>query len=345
VLAKGDDPKPGRHATASNAPESRSMAVAELCDRYMEAARAGLVLTRFNRPKKASTLAIDVGRIERHIKPLIGTLPVTDVTGAVVRRLAADVAAGKTIADVKTGFRGRARVTGGPGTVARVVDLLSGIMAWAQEQELVERNPVHGVKRYRGEPRDRFLSVPELGRLGAVLRRSGDDPDAPFNPSALSIVTLLLLTGCRGGEIEGLRWSEVDAENRCLWLADTKTGKSMRPLGAAAFAALDDLPRLGDSPYVFPAYRGDGHYLGTKREVPRIMSAAGIENAGRHSLRHTFASVASDLGFSDAIIGGLSGHKGRGVTSRYIHRPDTALIMAADRVSERMSELLSPITE
>lgn len=183
--------------------------MAELCDRYMEAARQGLVLIRFNGPKKASTLAIDVGRIERHIKPLIGGLPLAEVTGAVVRRLAADVAVGKTVADVRTGFRGRARVTGGSGKAARVLDLLSGIMAWAQEQELIDRNPVPGVKRYRGKPKDRFLSAPELARLGEVLRSGRNLDAAPINPSALSIVTLLLQTGCRGGEMEALRWSEV----------------------------------------------------------------------------------------------------------------------------------------
>lgn len=63
------------------------------------------------------------------------------------------------------------------------------------------------------------------------------------------------------------------------------------------------------------------------------MATAGIADAGRHVLRHTFASVASELGYSDATIAGLLGHKGRGVTSRYVHRPDSALLAAADEVA------------
>ena len=52
-----------------------------------------------------------------------------------------------------------------------------------------------------------------------------------------------------------------------------------------------------------------------------------------HDLRRTFASIAADEGYSDAI-GELLGHARRGVTARhYIRRPDAALVAAADRVS------------
>ena len=49
-----------------------AITIAELCDAYLEAARAGLVITRFRRAKRPSTVAIDEGRIARHVKPLLG---------------------------------------------------------------------------------------------------------------------------------------------------------------------------------------------------------------------------------------------------------------------------------
>jgi hypothetical protein len=67
-LARDIDPQAAR-AEAAQA-RRNTLHVADLRDRYLDAARNGLILTRFNRPKKASTLAIDVGRIERHLKPL-----------------------------------------------------------------------------------------------------------------------------------------------------------------------------------------------------------------------------------------------------------------------------------
>ena len=54
--------------------------VAELCDAYLEAAKAGRILTRRKAVKKAATLDGDRGRIERHIKPLLGSLKVAAVT-------------------------------------------------------------------------------------------------------------------------------------------------------------------------------------------------------------------------------------------------------------------------
>ena len=66
IIAHGKDPAAGKNDT---------LTVAQLCDRYLEAARVGLVVTRFKRPKRATTVAIDEGRVSRHIRPLIGKLP------------------------------------------------------------------------------------------------------------------------------------------------------------------------------------------------------------------------------------------------------------------------------
>ena len=58
-----------------------------------------------------------------------------------------------------------------------------------------------------------------------------------------------------------------------------------------------------------------------------------------HTLRHTFASVAGDLGFSELTIAALLGHAARGVTQRYVHI-DGALRVAADKVSDAIEVLL-----
>lgn len=334
IVAGGADPADQREKAKA---ERDVPTIADLCDRYMDAARKGLILTRFRRPKKASTLEIDEGRISRHIKPLIGDMKIADLDAKAVRRLIQDITAGKTAADEKTVKRGRAIVTGGEGTASRVADLLSGIMAWAVEEEYVVTNPVHGVRRYRGEPKERHLSAQELAALGRVLDEQATGPRA----TAIAIIRLLALTGCRLGEISNLKWSEFDEADRCLRLEDTKTGRSMRAIGSVPTALLASWPRVVGSPWVFPARSGDGPYLHTKKLVKEIFAAAGITDASSHTLRHTFASIASELGYSDATIAGLLGHKGRGVTSRYVHRPDAALAAAAEVVSRRVSETMN----
>ena len=74
--------------------------VSELCDLYLADAEAGRLVTRRRSPKKESTLAADRGRIERHVKPLLGRRAVASVTRGDVEAFMFDVAAGKTAAKV-----------------------------------------------------------------------------------------------------------------------------------------------------------------------------------------------------------------------------------------------------
>ena len=127
--------------------------VAELCELYLS---EGCVT------KKPSTLAIDRSNIERHIKPLLGNKKVRTIRRADIERFQQDVAKGKTAIDTRTGPHGRAIVTGGKGTAARVVAVLGAIFTFAIRRDLRPDNPVRGVKLYKGEKRERFLSAAEL---------------------------------------------------------------------------------------------------------------------------------------------------------------------------------------
>ncbi len=322
----GGDPSGARH-------EARvALTVAELCGQYLDAARAGLVLTRFKKTKSASTIYNDEGRISRHIVPLIGSRIARDLTRATVQRMADAIAAGKTAGEIVTKARGVARVEGGAATAARTVELLGGIWTWAERRGLVSGgNPARGVEKHRGEAKDRTLNPDELARLGAVLREQ-----EPLHPMATAAVRLIALTGLRREEACGLRWREIDFTTSCLRLEATKTGRSLRPIGRMARSLLETLPR-GESEYVFPN-RGATGSADLKKRIAGIFDGAGLADARAHDLRRTFASVAADEGYGDATVGELIGHARRGVTSRhYIRRPDAALIAAADQVSARIA--------
>jgi len=112
AIAAGGDPAADRQA------KRNAETVAELSDLYADA-EAGRLLTKRKVAKKPSTLRTDRGRIERHIKPLLGRMAVADVDRGDVDKFLHDVAAGKTAARVKTGRHGLARVSGGKGTATR----------------------------------------------------------------------------------------------------------------------------------------------------------------------------------------------------------------------------------
>jgi hypothetical protein len=189
--ASGRDPRLERQQARAG------LTVAELCDLYMEAARAGLVTTRFRRPKSPSTVMMDGDRIERHIKPLLGRSPSRDLTRAAVQRMADDIARGKTAGTFAGKPRGRAVVTGGRSTAARVVELLGGIFTWAEKRDLVRGpNPIRGVEKAKADPKDRVLTSDELSALGAAIRQAEDA--AATTPSAA--LRLIALTGLRREE-------------------------------------------------------------------------------------------------------------------------------------------------
>ncbi|MGA9658208.1 MAG: integrase arm-type DNA-binding domain-containing protein [Asticcacaulis sp.] len=327
-VAGGDDPSEERHDTR------KAMTVKELCEAYLMAAEKGTILGKRGTAKKAGTLYVDKGRITRHILPLIGKRKVRDLTTPDINRFMRDVATGKTKADVKTCVRGRAIVEGGAGTAARTVGLLGGILSFAVSEGVIGTNPCRGVKRPADAKRQVRLSPEQYRALGEALRRA----EANGEPwQAVSAIRLIALTGCRLGEVQNLQWADVDLSGHALRLSDSKTGKSIRPLGGAAVSVLSGLPRKGV--FVFPAMRiANAPYGGLPKAWERITTTEPeLMGLTPHGLRHAFASTGGDLGLTEITIGAMLGHAAASVTGRYIHALDSALIAAADRVTARIA--------
>jgi integrase len=330
-VVKGGDP------AAAKSAKRNAATVADLCEQYFAEAEAGRLLTRRQTSKKASTLATDRGRIDRHIVPLLGRFSVAAVTREDVDAFLHAVADGKTAGNMKTANKhGLARVSGGKGTATRTVGLLGAIFGYAVRRRLRPDNPVHGTVRFADGRRERRLSDGEYEALGDAVRKG---EAGSIWPAALAAVRFLALTGWRSGEALGLRWAEIDLARRTATLADTKTGKSIRPLSCAACDVLRGLSRAGK--LVFPASRGIGRMTGFPKLWARIAKLGALPaDVTPHVLRHSFASLASDLGYSEPTIAALVGHAGRSVTSRYVHSADAVLLAAADAVADRTAELM-----
>jgi integrase len=331
-VAEGADPSAEKRAAR------KANTIAELCDLYLTDAESGRLLTRRKLAKKPSTHATDRGRIERHIKPLLGRMTVAAIEREDIERFMHAVAEGETAARIKTGLHGLARVQGGKGTATRTVGLLGAIFAYAVRHRMRSDNPVHGVMRFADGRRERRLSDDEYAALGAALRQGESDG---IWPAATAAARFLALTGWRSGEALGLRWSEVDLVRRTARLTDTKTGLSVRPLSHAACNVLFALPRMPGE-LVFPATRGAaGKLLHFKKFWPRITKIGDLpKEITPHVLRHSYASLAGDLGYSEPTIAALVGHKGHSVTSRYVHAADAVLLAAADAAADRTAELM-----
>lgn len=243
--------------------------------------------------------------------------------------------AAKALASIETRGRKDAAGRGGRGTATRTLGLLGSIFSFAVREGVRPDNPVTGVDRFKDNQSQRYLSQAELGRLANALNKLEAEG---ANRSGLLVIRLLTLTGARKGEIEGLRWEEVDHGRAMLRLADSKTGARVIPLGAAATACLTDIDATPGSPFVFPA-AGDPtkHYVGTPRVWEKVKLAAALSGVRLHDLRHTFASYGAADGLSLPLIGALLGHRDVKTTSQYAHLADDPLRMAAERTSAAIS--------
>ncbi len=248
----------------------------------------------------------------------------------------------------------------------RVLALVSKMFAVAMAEEWRGDNPCKGVERNPENRRERYLTPPEIARLGEALANHPEKVSA-------NAIRLLLLTGARKGETLAAKWNEFDL-NAGVWVkpsAHTKTKKSHRvPLSAPALALLVGMHGQRDPacPFVFPgqfasepdakgkrgimplttirkAWLGVCKKAGLAVEVERVTKAGKTVTDAKgepvmrarttarvHDLRHTYASILASSGLSLPIIGQLLGHTQPATTARYSHLADDPLRAATERV-------------
>ena len=318
-------------ASAVGADEARSRAralVASVGKGYDEEAAlapdilfetvADEVFSRYARNWKPSTLNVNLGYYRKQNLPWFGGRPVSEITTH----------------DVQCWF---ASLHDTPVAADRSAPVLSVIMRQAEVYGYRPEgsNPCVGIRRYRRKGRERFLKPDEIHRLGELLVRNEAD-----HPQVVAIVRLLLLTGCRRGEIVTLRWQDIEGDT--LKIADGKTGPRTAYLSAPARAILERQPRSG-SAYVFPSPFDPGRPLWPGLPLwPKVRKETGIEDVRIHDLRHTVASHAVLQGIPLPAVSRLLGHKRPGVTLRYAHVGDRETEATAERIGPTIAQALDP---
>jgi integrase len=148
---------------------------------------------------------MDRSRIERHVRPLLGRRTVWSLAPEDIEKMQLDIAAGKTAR--KRNGRGGVPA-GGKGVAARTVGVLGTILELARRRRLISVNPARGVDKLPEGKQRRFLSLDEIGQLGAVVRDAGEE--GIESRLGLAAIRFLLLTGLRRMEALALPWEWVD---------------------------------------------------------------------------------------------------------------------------------------
>lgn len=326
----------GRDPLGEKQSRRNAITVTELLDLYIASNKFA--------EKAETTKVSDRGRIERHLKPLLGRTTADRLSADQIRKAFAAIKAGKTATQEKTGPRGLARVKGGDGAARMSVRLLKAVFNWAIHEGLLTSNPADSVKVGKDGQRDLVLAADDYPKLFAAIQQL-EDVHQIARPVA-DAIRVIALTGARRGEIAGLRWRHVNLSKGVLELQEHKTAKKtgeVRTIGlpAAAQAIVARQPDGDPDDYVFPPAKGNGP-LALSKPWRTVREAAGLDPAiGLHGLRHSLATHMAVAGAQAAQIMAVMGHRDITTSARYVHFAQDARAELAERAASGISAALN----
>lgn len=216
---------------------------------------------------------------------------------------------------------------------------MSAAFSWLERRGDIDSSPFHKMRKVRVRPKEKGVLTRQ--EVAAVLGTEYRDLRVSF------MVRFSILTGARLGECRGLRWGDVDADfTRVSLVHNYVDGEGDRPcckwnsnrvcpfppvLRGDFLRLREEAPCKGADDYVFwsEAECRDGKPLSwtvIRRGFRNYLAAAGISveeqkerNLTFHSFRHTFVTLARDLGISDAAVMVLAGHRSVKMLSHYSH--------------------------
>ena len=289
--------------------------------------------------KADSTRPIDIGRIDHHLRPLLGTRFADQITSDDVKRARTAITAGKTAAMVKTKSRGLARVTGGAGTADKAVLALRAAYTWAIDQGHLTENPAARIKVAQSGERDTIIDDAEVyARLFATVEKM--ENEKRIRPAVADAIRLIALTGARRGEASRLIWAWVDMKVRQIVLPPKshktghKTGKArIITLPAAALEIIARQPAGEPDAHVFKPAKGRGP-LALAKPWEQVRAEAELTaNIGLHGLRHSVGSHMAMNGASLNEIMQILGHRQASTSRRYIHFAEKARSTLGERAA------------
>ena len=303
AASRGEDPAAIRQTRRIEAQLARERgdpkSLDELFERYKAAAVAGRHKAR-GRPKRMSSIALEISRWTNHIKPTLGSKPIKEVTRREVRIWLDHLAS--------SGLS--AAAVNGCGAVLRLV------LSYAMHRELIDANPAFGVATpFEIASRDRVLSKKDLAAVWTALTA---EPSIAMEPGTALCLAFAAATLQRLNDACGLQLSEID-DDAGLWTIPADRIKGGRvhvvPLSPLALKLITRARRLipKGSKYLFP---GRGRYgalerHGVTRAYARLTSKLEIADATPHDNRRTGATTLTSegLGHPRFVVSRILDHK------------------------------------
>jgi integrase len=305
AMRGGVDPTADRKARL-RAAAARTITLRELSERW---------LSEFVIPKLKPRTALDYQQLlARQILPPLGNITLAEIDREQIERL----------------HRTLKRT---PRRANYAVNVLRALLSFAVKHGLRSSNPAAGIKLYRENRRERFLTEVEIGAAADGI--SAAEADGTVGPFAAAGLRLALFTGARSGEITSIRWEHIDWQRRLIRLPDSKNNEPRTiHLSDAAIDVLKNTPRVG--PFVVAGKKRGVPYKNLTRAWGKARKFASLNDVRLHDLRHSYASLAAGRGVSLYTIGKLLGHRDPVSTQRYAHLARDAVQAVNDELGAAM---------
>lgn len=327
TLLNGQDPQ------SEKIERRNAKTISEIFDEY--------ILADVFKEKAKSTQESDLGRINRHLRPLLGKLFADNLTTNDVKRAVKAITEGATAKTVKTKARGISNVQGGAGTARKAFQLLRAICKWSTKEGMLAGTNVDwsNVRLTQDGQRETIIeSSDDYRRLFETLQKMEDEKR--IRAPVADAIRLIAMTGARRGEVAGMRWRHVDLRAGIVTLssAEHKTGHRS---GKAKIIALPTAAQIiiqrqtagKPDDFVFRPYKGTGAIALNKPWRDIRAEAQLPDDLGLHGLRHSVASHLAMAGASTAELMAQLGHKQATTTARYIHFAEAARSTLAERAA------------
>ena len=202
------------------------------------------------------------------------------------------------------------------------------------EWRVQNSNPAQGIERAREDARDRTLAPSELAALAAALNGLDDR-----FPASVAAIRFAAVTGLRIGEVLAVRWEDVDFEGGRLTMRETKTGRRVHDLPAAALTILAALPRLNS--WAFTTGTDSAiTYRTVRKHFAEAVTDAGLADVRLHDLRRTVMTNAAAAGVGTHVLRDLLGHRSTAMADRYIRAVGNPVRDAREQVGAAMAAMM-----
>lgn len=246
-------------------------------------------------------------------------------------------------------------------TIHKAYVLLNECLNYAVDKNYLTKNPCRQVKAPKKEnfqtKEIRILSEEEIQQFKEKAAEQRKTIAIPKYQYGL-IITLIIYTGMRVGELCALQWRDINlsanqivvsksvnvirenGKRKLIIQATTKSGKTRYvPLNKRAVDILNKQRELVgglDSDFIVNGSSTIVDKTVVANSYPKICKAANIPNpSGIHSLRHTFASLALQRGVDIKVISDILGHASVNFTyNTYVHIIDQQKTAAVDLLND-----------